>query len=271
MAGWGEYEKKLAQLAASLERYGIDSKFSGTMAAGILFKLMNWCWANLTDIVGDSQTMDSIIEAPLPAGVVSRLLYKYGIVAVDKGRYYLPSAYVDRPTRIDRKWRRQSPRSYANAKERAENPPRARLFNFEEEEYKVEIKTEPAHEPEPAPPVKKKKGSKHDGTPGHPELVAYWCKQWAEKVGRGNKYPFCALDGKSIKSLIERTESIEQAKLVIDAYLECRDKFYAGKELKRLVGSLPRFIAEASGASRPDELPYAGKDSGFNIIEHNDL
>lgn len=257
---------KLAQLAKALERYGTPPNISESVAAGVTFSLVQWCWANVTDIVGDSIAVETITGTgdAYPPGVLARLMVKYKILVLAKNRYVMPMAYTDRPTRIDRAWRRRG-RSYRAAKQRAVEARSAPLFITDEGSMLEALDTaEDAEEMDELgrrnPKKKRKRKESHGaGTPGHAELVKYWCDQWAERESYGVKYPFCPTDAAHIKRLIERTDCIEQAKAVIDAYLSCRDKFFTGKDLKRLIYALPRFVsAAAGGMGGKQETLYRG-------------
>ncbi len=228
-----------AQLAGFLVQYGIQENCASLVAGGIVRALQVWCWANMTDVLGTADTVDQICNSPLPKLSMARLLVKCRILQISKGRYYMPSAYLDRPVNVDKKWRRLSYESYRQAKSRADERPT--LFDVTD---MVDSKFTEVSILGDARKVKS--DAKAKGTPGHVEIRTYWWEQWAVHVGSGSKYPFSGVDGACIKQLIQRTEDIVEAKAVIDAYLVCHDRFYAGKPLKKLIADLPRFIASCA-------------------------
>jgi hypothetical protein len=170
----------------------------------------------------------------------------------------MPLAWLYRPARIEKSWRGSG--GHEEAKKRAMSAQRSGLPLPEPEDDTgpavADLFGQPIEKGRPVDQVKRRKVnvSQHRGVTGHKELTQYWCGQWKQTEGRGREYPYSAQDGALIKHLIERTDSIDHAKAVIDAYLKCRDKFYRGKALRRLIGDLPRFIVEADGGHRKNTL-----------------
>ena len=226
----------LAQLTGSLAQYGVPETYASLVAGGIVRALQEWCWANMTDVVGTSKNVDGICSSPLPVLSLARLLVVHGILRPDKGSFFLPSAFSARSTAVDRRWRRLSNDSYLLAKARALG--QMTLFDIENMTDSKFIEVNALGDKR-----KVKSDGKAKSTPGFVEVRTYWFEQWSVLVGNASKYPFSGVDGACIKKLVEQTDGVEHAKRTIDAYLACSERFYAGKPLKKLIGDLPRFIA----------------------------
>ena len=250
-------ETPLARLTSSLVRRGYQPNDARCMAAGIVSALREWCWANQTDILGESADVDRIGSSPLAGRSLARLLVSAGILGIEKGRLFCPSAYTERPVYVDKRWRRDNPKSYAEAQRRASDTavsvPEPELEVYTPEAGQTDLFGQPL---EPTNGDGKKRKPQTNGTPGFQELRAYWCERWSA-AHRGAQYPWAyGLDGKCLKRLIEQTIDIDQAKGVIDAYLACRERWYSGHPFKKLIGDLPRFVS--AGDHRPDEIEYGG-------------
>lgn len=230
----------LAQLAGSLAQYGVPEMYASLVAGGIVRALQEWCWANMTDVVGTSNHVDEICSSPLPVLSLARLLSVHGVLLPDKGSFFLPSAFSARSTGVDKRWRRMSNVTYQLAKARALG--QMTLFDVENMTDSKFIEVSALGDQR-----KVKSDGKAKSTPGFVEVRTYWFEQWSVLVGNSSKYPFSGVDGACIKKLVGQTDGIEHAKQTIDAYLACSDKFYAGKPLKKLIGDLPRFIASCAG------------------------
>lgn len=270
-------DNPLARLAASLERYGIDAKLSDSVAKGVVLALREWCWAEQTDLLGTAADIDEIVRLPLPAQSLGRILLRAKVVGLTKGRFFLPSAYSERPVYIDKRWRRNDAAGYKAAKLRASRrietgevppppppPPESgvKMDLFGQPLVDVEAETGgKIVEKSKDTKAKNKKGKSNGGVPGYQEVVDYWFEHWATREGGGTPYPFGPTDGAIIKRLIQRTPSVEHAKRVLDAYLRETDRFYAGKPLKKL--DLPRYIAAAANGGRHGarEIRYSAHDA----------
>lgn len=257
------------QLAEALVKYGIDEGVSALYARGIIATLKDWCWTNLTDVVGNATDVDAAAGSPtLPVAALANVMVRCKLLGVSKGEYYMPSAYTERPFTTDKQWRRKERVSWEAAKERAKAfkfvkiPPKVQAVDAGSTDlFGDPLPVEP--EPKPAPEPKKKPKPKQSGVPGYKEIVAYWCEQWTKHAGNAvAKYPFGSIDGRNIKNLLAKTESIEHAKAVIDAYMLNGDRFYGGKGTKQFIGNLSRWVSEASGgnARRANELPNERDD-----------
>lgn len=259
----GSGTDRLARLAAALIRYGIPENLADGYAHGIVLKLRLACWSGMTDLIGTSKDVERLCPGPIPTGSLARLLVKAGVLAVEKNRFWLPSAFKEMPGYVRTRWRRQAKRSFKIAQQRAgalldvDVDPSASDDVLPAEAGKTNLFGEPVEAVD--------HGS---GQTGHKELVAYWCRRWGEKEGRGAKYPFAGVDARLLSDLIRQTETIDEARATIDAYLRCPDAFYRGKSLKKLIGDLPRFVAAAAGGgdSRPNELAYRGGTQDLPIL-----
>jgi hypothetical protein len=79
------------------------------------------------------------------------------------------------------------------------------------------------------------------------------------------------MDGQCIKRILAGTDGIAHTKAVIDAYLNCKEPFYAGHTIRKLSFDLPRFVhlaARQTGAvsQRGNEIPYAGGFDGLRDL-----
>jgi len=256
-----EKDEAIDRLATSLQRYGINPDWCRAVANGFVLILREWCWRNLTDLLGSALDVDRILESPLPPETLAKVLWKAGLISTSKGVFYMPSAYTERPVYVDKRWRRAEgeARSYRESKGRAEKTALEGAVPVVETEpppaITVDLFGKPFEDDQ--------KGQKDAGTralPGYQEIVDYWFERWCIIEGNGASYPFCATDGRFIRFLIKATRDADEARSVIDAYLNCRDRWYAGKPLKKLIGDLPRFIAaaHAGGSGTRGELPYGG-------------
>lgn len=265
------YDKQLAQLARSLERYGIPQNVSELVAAGIASRLLHWCWANLTDIIGDDSAVDRVAScAALPPGVIARLAYRAALLCYGVGKgtvYYLPNAFTERPYWLGEQWRKYRPKSFARAKNRAKAAKT-------EHPYDITESNGPDDDPLFGDPVEvpaKQKGG-GDIILGFSQIIEYFTRRWQDSVGGGSKYPFGgAMDGQCIKRILAGTNGIEHARAVIEAYFSCKEPFYDGKTIRKLAFDLPRFVylaARQVGASNQDgrEIPYARGGDGLRDL-----
>lgn len=242
-------DKHLAQLTAALLAHGVSEKIASQIAAGTVLTLRQWCWANLTDVVGAAEDVDELAQSVLPPLVLADALHQLGFLGLEHGRYFLPSAWTDRPVYIERRWQRKNPDSFAEARRRSKLVEKILLpapemeVHFPKDLFGDAIPE--AMAPQTTPESTQRR---HDGTPGHRELVAYWCERWTATDGAGGKYPFKrGRDGQHIKDLIKATDDIDAAKRIIDAYLANRERFFTGHKLGKLIGDLPRFLVAAHG------------------------
>ena len=236
----GDRTDHYAGLARSLTKHGVDEASSLYAAKGLVQAAREWCWANLTDVLGAREAVDSAVSSPLKPGVASRLLVLHKFLGVSKGMFFMPSAFTERPVYIDKRWRRISSESFELAKRRS----KGELVGMNHKAVTV---------------TEKPAGVKSKGQVGFVELRDYYCQQWSVLVGRGDKYPFSGADAKSIKALLDGTDNLDHAKRVVDNYLVCGDKFYAGKPLRKLAFQLPQFVAgAAAGGRRNGELEDPG-------------
>lgn len=258
--GQGGYSSRIAKLAQSLTKHGVNGADGEVTSRGLILSLREWCWREYTDILGSAEDVDTLAPSGLPPCTLARLLYQHKFVGLSRGQYFLPSSVWAASETIARSWRGRR----SNARKAAVR--RARLHG------------EPLDDQEPPAPLKalveagttdlfgnpimrEQKESDHAGITGHRELVGYWCQQWP-KSHHQTKYPFSPVDAKNIASLVERTETTKQAKQVIDAYFADLDRFFAGHDTNKLIRQLPRFVAAAAGGGgSAEERPYKGGDS----------
>lgn len=204
------------KLTDSLVGVGIDADLAPLVAKGLVAELQEWCWANLTDIVGRVADVDRILDRiidhsplTLKGGVLAPMLMAAGILAVDKGRFYLPSAWTERPVYISQRWLRASlpKRRFARDRPRKRRP--------------------------------RRRTQKARATALEKEIRTYWCQRWSVIIGGGEPYPFDLVDARCLRKLISASRDMDHAKSIIDAYFQSRrNHFYAGKPLSKLVCDL---------------------------------
>lgn len=264
----GIFEHRVVQFANGLCRYSMSDKVALNYAYGCIFQIMRHGWINCDDIIGDGGEVDKILDSPLPPNVISRLMHHARLLGKTKGCYYCSYIFSDCPSNIKTDWRRKSRETYDAAKKRANVYAKHNAVKTEAEQEKVftDLFGEPIDaDIDPVTgkpyPIGESGGSSYKGIPGHKDLVAYFCEEWGSL--HKQKYPFAGgRDGKIIKSILQGTRDLPHAKQVIDAYLNCKDRFYLGHPLKKLLSDLPRFIAAANNISLSgnDNIPYEGTD-----------
>lgn len=264
MAKAARYSKQLVHLTQSLERYGVDPAISAIMADGVVHRLLNWCWANLTDIIGDGAAVDKVVMLSiLPPGVIARLAYRAGLLRYGvTGRtiYYMPHAYTERPDWVSLQWAKCRPMSYKRAMNRARSDGAKHLYDIVDA---VLPDNDPLFgEARDDDEDRTRKGT-GDTVLGYSQIIEYFTSRWREKVGGGNKYPFGgAMDGQCIKRILAGTDGLEHTMRVVDAYFDCKEPFYEGKTIRKLAFDLPRFVALAArrsggGNGSGNEIPYS--------------
>lgn len=273
MAQRRRHSERLASLAQELESGGIQVNLCPVLAEGIVATIHRWCWRHYTDLLGTAEEVDAICPLPLPPCTLAHMLQRAEFAGLVKGRYFAPHAVTEVSENVRRRWQRKDKEGFRLARARAEAPdaltaePDSPPTVAEPETLAIEPNVVAGQTDlfgNPLEPEKKKRRKPaHDKTtPGHKEVVAYWCEQWSAREGRGAAYPFRAQDAKFIKDLLTSSPSVDTAKRILDAYLGCREPFFAGKALKKLISDLPRFIAAANGgtSAAPGEVGYSGGD-----------
>ncbi len=249
-----EFGGQLARLSTVIQEHtDLNPELAGYVAMGVYDSLLVVCWRQMSDRLGEPSDVDALCPGlGLPRGCLVKILLAAKLVCVADGAVYLPAAWHARPLALQACWREANPQGYASAKRRARtcgNPAKQIVARYRETHPMGGVAKAP-------PPV------------GHNELIVYWCEQWRQYEGHGRDYPFTGRDATCVKQLRGATGSLDIARSAIDAYLQCGERWYAGKPLWKLIGNLPQFVPRGEDASRigaNGQHPYRGGLGGLAI------
>ena len=213
-------------------------------AVGAMQLLLEHCWEHYTDVVGDGDDIERMCKWPGIPGMFTRAMVKAGLVRLlGKGQYYCPVAVAEAPEHMKKRWRRVSRDTFNTASQRAKKPPDL---------------DEPSHEPDTLwgdPLPEKPKDKNYHG------FVRHWFERW--QAVYGGRYPFFGKDGAHVKALLKHCGTLAKACDAADRYLATTDKWYTGHPLQRLIGDLPKFVAQARGTVGEARYRSEGADTAL--------
>lgn len=275
-------DKRIATLAAGLFRTGTPRDFCRIAALGYMLALWRVVWTNHNTLLGKVHELERALEWPGSQGELAACLLRAGLIVEENGEYVDVLAFAEAPEYIRKRWKRKAPVSYTAASVRAEQ---AKAVPVEVVEPPAMLPTPivnlfgdtdvPAGTVEVRPNASR--GCVSDitkFTPGHKDLVAFWCDEWAKRYG--SKYPFRPADAKHIKSILDACSGFEHAQGTLLSYLDDNDKFLKGHALGRLISNLSRYAAakkragEFAGPERTRTAIDAAKVSS-DIIRDDDI
>ncbi|MCC7147150.1 MAG: hypothetical protein IT443_11950 [Phycisphaeraceae bacterium] len=214
------------------------------VAEGLLARLRVVCWTQCTDLLGTPDDVDALCGWTNPPRVLAKLLRAAGLLGVESGELFCPSAIREAPEYVKKRWGRRNPASYRAAIQRAK---------------KAQADPVPATEDEADTPDEvdlfgqRIIHANDKATAGFQAVVSVWFAIYERRYGR--RYAFKAKDGAIIKKALGSGASHEDLCAALERYLACTEPFYAGHDLSGFIGKLNRWLATPAPArGKPGEL-----------------
>lgn len=218
----------MAHFADLLERASV--KPGKPIAYGIMALIHQWCWENMTDVVGNGPYLEELTDWPGHAGALGDLLTRASLAIKLESLYAFPNALLYIPDTFKRRWTQRSRETWDAAMERTATVGK----NTYRSAHYI-----PRESPTPAGPSPFR------------QLTDYWCSQWQKKYGQ--KYPFQSRDGKHCSDLLKQVENdYDKATKIIDGYLKDETPFIRrrGHQLGVLIANLPAYISKCAHGKR---------------------
>jgi hypothetical protein len=256
-----ESDGRLKRIAEALIRSGLPDALSAVLAEGFVALLRRRVWTALDDVVGGADDVEALLGWQGPPRDLAYALQREGYVRDINGVLVAVDAVTEAPEYIKARWRRGNLAGYEAARGRATDP---NIIHQREEAPTGTDREDTTHpgtlfgvaadQPGESADVRKPKKST---TPGFDEFKRYWHARYTEETG--NRYPWQPADFKHVERIVKAVRDARAAANVADAYFRCREPFYAGHSLGKLVSALPRFVEAAGTDSDRGHSPLASQ------------
>jgi hypothetical protein len=238
-------DERIQKLGQALAQCGIPAALSEIVAEGYVSRLRRWVYEQMDDCVGTRDDLELMLGWNGPPRHLAIALEKFHYIKEVNGVLVAVDAVNEAPQYVAQRWRRWHKKGWVKAMERANNP---NVVN-----NKIDEQLEAQHEDREreaavevdhtlfGPVEQITEGKTHGaGIPGHRELVAYWHERYPS-TPEGLAYPWRKRDFKIVGDILAAVGDIHRCKDIFDRYLKCRQPFFAGHDLSKLLGQLPQF------------------------------
>jgi hypothetical protein len=232
----GKPTQALTVLAEGIEkaRLGLTPAMCEVAAEGYVARLHRAVYAALSDVLGSTEDVEKLLAWPGPPELLTLALADAGYIRQIEGVWYCVSAVSEAPEYVRKRWIRNKRGLYQAAVRRA-NPPSL------PDEQEVTTK-------KPSKPVQSLFAIDQPDEPRSRDVkltVDYWAAKYLQVYGV--KYPFRPSDFGLLKHFCRAVPNGDERARAIEAYLSCRERFFAGHSIHFLVRFLPRWRAAAAG------------------------
>jgi hypothetical protein len=249
-------------VAIAVADCGFSSQLAELIALGIVAKLHQRVWDRLDACLGTGDDVETLAGWKGKRGVLVSSLVAAGFLEWENGVLVAVRALQLAPEGVRKSWRRRAVASYQGLV--ARTPASQRLpTNLVAEEKVVDVLGfegsldvveldlfgNPAKEPEP------RKGKRNardttagDGQPGHRAFVEWWDRRFTEE--HGIKYPWQKRDFDHITRLLTLAGGYDQLCEWAERYFTCKENYFTGHPLAKLIGDVTRFAVSTGGAKR---------------------
>jgi hypothetical protein len=244
-------DNRIKAIAQAVATAGYPESLAATLAEGFIARLRRRVYAALDDLIGDGDDVEALCGWKGPPRYLSAALLQAGYIRDIHGVYVMGDAVNEAPEYVKKRWQRANRPGYEEAVKRCGKPnvanQRMTVPGDEDDyDYEGEMKKEAdMHNTqgslfgiEPDQP-----GEKHVAITGFTQFKeAYHA---AYLAAYGHAYPWRPRDFKEIERIVAALADANAYPRLIAAFLACRDKFYAGHELRKLYTDLAKFVASA--------------------------
>lgn len=268
-------DARIRAIAEAVCRAGYPEAFAGILAEGFIARLRRQVWAALNDLIGDGDDVEALCGWKGPPRSLTVALERAGYVNDVQGVFVMGDAVNEAPEYVKKRWQRANRAGYDAAVARCGKPnvvnARLAVAGIDDDyDYEGEMKKEAdMHESqgslfgvEPDQP-----GEKHVAITGFTQFKEAW--HAAYHAAYGFAYPWRPRDFKEIERIVAALADAADYPRIIRAYLACRERFYAGHELRKLYTDLAKFVAAAGqlgGSAGADSALRAGGSAASAVI-----